>query len=88
MCLQLIMVIVIEAVDGLVLDWSVHPLDLFICPKMVWLGQAVLDVIRLADHVKAHLPLIALTPTREAVHYIWDQNNPKEAQFILHMLQN
>lgn len=38
------------------LDRSVHSLDLAIGPRMVWLGQAVLDPIRLADDVEAHLP--------------------------------
>ena len=34
-----------------VFNRSVHQLDLAIGPGMVWLGQAVLDPICLADHI-------------------------------------
>lgn len=37
------MVVVVVAFDGGVLDGAVHPLDLAIGSRMVWLGQAMLD---------------------------------------------
>lgn len=52
---QLVMTIVVEAFDGCIFDRAVHPLDLPIGPWMVRLGEAVLDVVCLADHVEAHL---------------------------------
>lgn len=53
---QLVMIVVMEAFDGCVLDRAVHPLDLAVGPGMVRLGEAMLDVVGLADHVEAHLP--------------------------------
>ena len=50
------MVFVVEAFDGRLLDGAVHSFDLAIGPRMVWLGQAVLDLICLTDHVEPHLP--------------------------------
>jgi hypothetical protein len=44
-----------EAFDGRLLDRAVHPLDLTVGPGMVRLGEPVLDVVRFADHVEAHL---------------------------------
>ena len=44
-----------EAFDGGFLDGAVHPLELTVRPGMVRLGQPVLDVVRLADHIEAHL---------------------------------
>ena len=49
------MALVVEAFDGRVLDGAVHPLDLAVGPRMVRLGEPVLDVVCLADHVEAHL---------------------------------
>ena len=54
--LKLLATIVTEAFDGRVLDCSVHALDLTVGPRMVGLGQSMLDPVGLADHVKAHLP--------------------------------
>jgi hypothetical protein len=45
-----------EALNGRVLDRAVHPLDLAVRPRMVRLGQPVLDAVGLADHVEAHGP--------------------------------
>lgn len=45
-----------EAFDRRVLDRAVHPLDLAVRPRMVRLGQPMLDPVVLADHVEAHLP--------------------------------
>ena len=50
------MIVVMEAFDGRVLDRPVHPLDLTIRPGVVWLREAVLDTVGLADHVEAHGP--------------------------------
>jgi len=57
-----------EAFDGRPLDRAVHSLDPLsgrrllviaesgaIGPQMVWLGQPMLNPIRLADHVEVHL---------------------------------
>src|ERR1700709_25673 len=50
------MALIVEALDGRLLDGSVHPLDLTIGPRVVRLGKPVLDIVRLTDHVEAHLP--------------------------------
>lgn len=50
------MAVAMEAFDGCVLDRSVHPLDLAVGPGMVRLGEAMLEVVGLADHVESHLP--------------------------------
>jgi hypothetical protein len=34
----------VEALDGSVLDRAVHALDLVVGPRMLWLGQPVIDV--------------------------------------------
>ena len=52
---QLVMALVMEAFDGRLLDGAVHPLDLSVGPRVVRLGEAVFDVVCLADHVEAHL---------------------------------
>jgi len=36
-------------------DGSVHPLNLAVGPRVVRLCEPVLDIVRLADHVEAHL---------------------------------
>ena len=67
---QLVMAVVMEALDGRVLDGSVHSLDLAVCrdnspldcylilqtPRMVGIGRPVRDPIGLAGHVEAHGP--------------------------------
>ena len=50
------MALVVEAFNGSLLDGAVHPLDLTINPRVVRLCEPVLDVVRLTDHVEAHLP--------------------------------
>ena len=55
-CSQLFVVFVVEPFHGRFFDRSVHPFHLAICPRMVGLGQSVLDAVRLADHVEAHWP--------------------------------
>jgi len=41
---KLIMALVVEALDGRVLDGPVHPLDLTVRPRMARLGQTMFDV--------------------------------------------
>lgn len=48
------MAFVVEAFDSRLLDGAVHPFDLAIRPRVVGLGEAMLDVVCLADHVEAH----------------------------------
>ena len=50
------MVFIVEAFNDRFLDGAVHSFDLAIGPWMVWLGQAVFDLICLTDHVEPHLP--------------------------------
>ena len=50
---KLVVAIVMVALDGGVLDGAVHSLDLAIGPRMVGLGQAVLDAVLAADLVEA-----------------------------------
>jgi hypothetical protein len=59
---QLIVGFVVEAFYSRVLDRSVHSLDLTIGPRVVGLGQAVLDPVGFADHVEAHWPGIDRVP--------------------------
>ncbi len=51
---QLIVGFVVEPFHRCVLDLPVHSLDLIIGPRVVRLGQPVLDPVGLADQVKAH----------------------------------
>ena len=53
---KLVMVLVVEAFDRRFLDGTVHSLDLAIGPRVVWLREAVLDTVGLANHVEAHGP--------------------------------
>ena len=52
---QLVVAVVVEAFDGSLLDGAVHALDLSVGPRVVRFGEPVLDLVRLADHVEAHL---------------------------------
>ena len=49
------MALVVKAFDGRLLDGAVHALDLAVGPWMVRFGEPVFDIVRLADHVEAHL---------------------------------
>lgn len=75
MSAELVVVVVMEAFDGGILDRPVHPLNPLpgrclpantergaIRPGVVRLGQSVLDPICLADHVEAHLARICCVP--------------------------
>ena len=56
MCSELIVSFVVEPFHSRVLDRPVHSLDLTIGPRVVGLGQPVLDPVGFADHVEAHRP--------------------------------
>ncbi len=43
--LELTVVLIMEAPDGGVFDGAVHALDLAVRPRMLWLGQSVIDVL-------------------------------------------
>lgn len=53
---ELILADIVKALDGCVLDRPVHLVDLAIRPRMILLGQPVLDTFGLADHTETHLP--------------------------------
>jgi hypothetical protein len=68
MAAQLIVVFIVIPLDGCVFDRTIHALDLSIGPwtarqamlcnhreRVVWLGQAIFNAVRGADHVKIHL---------------------------------
>ena len=59
---QLIMTVAVEAFDRGVLDGSFHSLDLALGPRVVGLGQGVLNSIGFTDHVETHLPRIDCVP--------------------------
>jgi len=50
---QLIVAVVVVALDRRLLEGPVHALDLAIGPRVVWLGEPMLDVVRLADLIEA-----------------------------------
>jgi hypothetical protein len=52
MSLQALQVVVVEGLDRGVLDRAVHPFGLAVGPRMVRLGQSVLDAIGVADAVE------------------------------------
>lgn len=49
---QLIVIVIVEALDGGVLDGPIHPLDLAVRPGMVDLCEPVLDAMFVADAVE------------------------------------
>ena len=56
---QLIVGVAVEPLYGCLFDRAVHPLDLTVRPRMVRLGQPVLDPVGFADHVEAHWPRVS-----------------------------
>jgi hypothetical protein len=50
--LQLPMRVVVITPDGRLLERSVHPLDLAVGPRMVGLGEAMLDAMIAADAIE------------------------------------
>ena len=59
---ELVMAIVVIPFDGRVFNRAVHALDLPVRPRVVWLGQAMLNAICSANHVKPHGPGIGRVP--------------------------
>ena len=49
---ELVMVVVVEAFDGGILDCAVHPLDLAVGPRVLDFGQPVFDADLAAAHVE------------------------------------
>ena len=78
------MAIVVISFDGGVFNRAVHALDLSVCPRVVWLGQAMLNAIFSANHVKPHGPGIGGVPVaglltkldalvrKDCVHLLWN----------------
>ncbi len=44
MAAELLVVVIVKSPDGCVLDGAVHAFDLAIGPRMLWLGQPVVDI--------------------------------------------
>ncbi len=59
---ELVMAILVIPFDGSVFNRAVHALDLPVRPRVVWLGQAILNAICGANHVKPHGPGIGRVP--------------------------
>ena len=59
---EVVMAIVVIPFDGCVFNRAVHALDLSVRPRVVWLGQAMLNAICSANHVKPHGPGIGGVP--------------------------
>src|SRR5215510_1631924 len=53
---KLVMGFVVEALDGRLLDGAVHPLDLAIGPRVLGLGQTMIDVVASARHFEGRGP--------------------------------
>lgn len=58
MRLELVVIVVVEAFHRRLLDRAVHAFDLPVGPRMLHLGQAVLDAVLAAAHVE-HLGDVA-----------------------------
>ena len=53
---QLVVGVVVEALDCGLLDGAVHPLDLAVGPRMLGLSQAMIDIVAGAGHVEGVSP--------------------------------
>ena len=81
---EVVMAIVVIPFDGRVFNRAVHALDLSVRPRVVWLGQAMLNAICSANHVKPHGPEIGSVPVaglltkldavvrKDCVHLVWN----------------
>jgi hypothetical protein len=49
---QLLVAVVVVALDRRILDRAVHPLDLTVGPRMVYLGQPVLNIVLGTDAIE------------------------------------
>src|ERR1700690_2118795 len=45
MVAELLVALVVEAVDRCFLDGPVHPFDLTVCPRVLGLGQTMVDIV-------------------------------------------
>ena len=82
---EVVMAIVVIPFDGRVFNRAVHALDLSVRPRVVWLGQAMLNAICSANHVKPHGPGIGGVPVaglltkldavvrKDCVHLVWER---------------
>jgi hypothetical protein len=53
---ELIVAVVVEALDGGLLDRAVHALDLAVVPGVVELRETMFDPVGLSDHIEARRP--------------------------------
>lgn len=58
---QLVVAVVVEALDGGVLDGAVHPLHLSVGPRMIDFGEPVLDAVLVANPVEDVVERIFVT---------------------------
>ena len=63
MASKLVVALVVVAFDRRVLDRAVHSLDLPIGPGMVHLGQAMIDVVFVADPIEDVLAVVDVSTT-------------------------
>jgi hypothetical protein len=59
---KLIVVFVVVPLYRNVLDRAVHPFNLAVGPRMIGLGEAMLNAVCFADHVEPHWPRIDCVP--------------------------
>lgn len=59
---ELFVALVVILLDCRVFDRAVHAFNLAICPRVVWLGQTILNAIWVANHVEPHGPRIGGVP--------------------------
>ena len=57
--MELFVAVIVIVLDGGIFDGAVHPLDLTsaVSPRVVWLGEAMLDAVLAADLVEAVNPV-------------------------------
>lgn len=60
---QLFVTVVMEMLDGCVLDGSVHALDLSVGPRMIDLGEPVLDTVLVTDPIEDVVEGVFVTVT-------------------------
>ena len=81
---EVVMAIVVIPFYGRVFNRAVHALGLSVRPRVVWLGQAMLNAICSANDVKPHGPGIGGVPVaglltkldavvrKDCVHLVWN----------------
>ena len=58
---ELVVAVVVVALDRRVLDCAVHPLDLTVGPGMVHLGEPMLDAMLVADAIEDVLAVVDIS---------------------------